>query len=296
MAVYHSGRTEEAYLFEQSTLLLVKTHGLGPAVPHFLTQKLFTEGVWLGLAILGWWMNLLEDPNDDTDDTHMDIDASRCLSVLYHGRRPDVMSPGCIHLFVALNCAWGVLCDGPYNAADVVNLLKTSVRKGAKEEDVEWRSVTHSASTDQPLFEQQEFPDPAADADTSESKVEKVPDPQSPKPKQEADKQRQKEQEKAERKLRKKDEARERQRKKEEKEKGKKAKDDEPANRKREEEEHKLATAAVAASPFQKKGADEGLGLAYPRAKARATASDWKPHVTLHDDCGWTILDIQPPT
>ena len=52
MAVYHLGRREEPYLFEQSTLLLVKTHGLGPAVPHFLTQKSFTEGVRLGLAIL----------------------------------------------------------------------------------------------------------------------------------------------------------------------------------------------------------------------------------------------------
>ena len=75
MAVYHVGRREEPYLFEQSTLLLVKTHGLGPAEPHFLTQKSFTEGLWLGLAILCWSVNLLEDPNDDTDDTHMDIDA-----------------------------------------------------------------------------------------------------------------------------------------------------------------------------------------------------------------------------
>ena len=38
-AIYHLGHREEPYLLEQSTLLLVKTHGLGPAVPHFLTQK-----------------------------------------------------------------------------------------------------------------------------------------------------------------------------------------------------------------------------------------------------------------
>ena len=78
MAMYHLGRREELYLFEQPTLLLVKTHGLGPAVPHFLTQKSFTEGLWLGLAFLWWSVNLLEDPNDDSDDTHMDGDASRC--------------------------------------------------------------------------------------------------------------------------------------------------------------------------------------------------------------------------
>ena len=89
MAVYHLGRREEPYLFEQSTLLLVKTHGLGPAVPHFLTQKSFTEGLWLGLAILWWLVNLLEDPNDDSDDTHMDGDASRYLWVLWSPARPD---------------------------------------------------------------------------------------------------------------------------------------------------------------------------------------------------------------
>ena len=258
MAMYHLGRREEPYLFEQSTLLLVKTHGLGPAVPHFLTQKSFTERLWLGLAILWWLVNLLEDPNDDSDDTHMDGDASRCLWALYYGRRPDLISLGCIHLPVPLNCAWGVLSDGPYNAADVVNLLKTSVRKGDTEEDVEWQSVMHWASTGQPLF-QQESPDQAADADTSESEVEEVPDPQTPKPKGKTDKQRQKEQEKAERELRKQEEARERQRKKEEKEKEKKAKEDERANCKRKEEEDKLATAAAAASPSLKKRAIEGL-------------------------------------
>ena len=142
MAVYHLGRTEEPYLLEPSTLLLVKTHGLGPAVPHFLTQKSFTEGLWLGLAILWWLVNLL-DPNEDTDDTHMDIDASRCMWALYYGRRPDLISLGYIHLPVPLNCAWGVLSDCPYNAADVVNLLKTSVRKGDTEEEVEWQSVMH---------------------------------------------------------------------------------------------------------------------------------------------------------
>ena len=131
----------------------MKTHGLGPALPHFLTQKSFTEGLWLGLAILWWLVNLLQDPNDDSDDTHMDGDASRCLWALYYGRRPDLISLGCIHLPVLLNCAWGVLSDGAYNATDVVNLLKTSVRKGDTEEDVEWRSVMHWASTGQPLFQ-----------------------------------------------------------------------------------------------------------------------------------------------
>ena len=209
MAVYHLRRREEPYLFEQSTLLLVKTHGLGPAVPHFLTQKSFNEGLWLDLAIVWWLVNLLEDPNDDTNDTHMDMDASRCLWALYYGRRPDLISLGCIHLHVPLNCAWGVLSDGPYNAVDVVNLLKTSVRKGDTEEDVEWRSVMHWASTGHPLFQKQESPDQAGDADSSEEKVEEVPDPQTPKPNGKIDKQRQKEQEKAERELRKQEEAQE---------------------------------------------------------------------------------------
>ena len=147
MVVYHLGRREEPYFFEQSTLLLVKTHGLRRAVPHFLTQKSFPEGLRLGSAILWWLVNLLEDPNDDSDDTHMDVDALRCLWAPYYGGRPDLISLGCIHLLVPLNCAWGVLSDGPYNAIDVVNLLKTSVRKGDTEEDVEWRSVMHWAST-----------------------------------------------------------------------------------------------------------------------------------------------------
>ena len=201
----------------------MKTHGPGPALPHFLTQKSLTKGLWLGLAILWWLVNLLEDPNDDSDDTHMDGDASRCLWALYYGRRPDLISLGCIHLPVPLNCAWGVLSDCPYNAADVVNVLKTSVRKGDTEEDVEWRSVIQWASTGQPLFQQQESLDHAADADTSVSAFEEVPDPQTPKPKGKTDKQRQKWQEKAERELRKQEEARERQRKKQEKEKEKKA-------------------------------------------------------------------------
>ena len=55
MAVYHPGRREEPYLFEQPTLLLVKAYGLGPALPHFLTEKSLTEGMWLGVAILWWW-------------------------------------------------------------------------------------------------------------------------------------------------------------------------------------------------------------------------------------------------
>ena len=159
MADYHRRRREEPYLFAHSTLLLVKTPGLGPAVPHFLAQKSFTEGLWLGLAILSWLVNLLHDCNDDSDDTHGDGDALRCLWALYYGRRPDLISLGCIHLPVPLNCAWGVLYDGPYNAADVVNLLKTSVRKGDTEKDVEWRSVMHWAITGQPLSEQEESPD-----------------------------------------------------------------------------------------------------------------------------------------
>ena len=153
MAVCHLGRREEPDLLEQSTFLLVKTHGLGPAVPHFLTQKSFTPGLWLGLAVRLWFVNLLEDRNDDTDDTHMDIDASRCLWALYYGRRPDWISSGCIHLPILLNFAWGLLSNGPYNAADVVNMLKTSVRKGETDEDVEWRSVMHRASTGQTLFQ-----------------------------------------------------------------------------------------------------------------------------------------------
>ena len=140
-------------------------------MPHYLTQKSFTEGLWLGLAILWWLVNLLEEPNDDSEDRLMDVDASRCLCIVYYGHRPDVISLGCIHLPVPLNCACGVLSYGPYNAADVVNLLKASVRKGHTEEDVEWRTVMHWASTGQPLFQQHESPDDAATADTSESEV-----------------------------------------------------------------------------------------------------------------------------
>ena len=36
------------------------------------------------------------------------------------------------------------------------------------------------------------------------------------------------------------------------------------------------------------------FGLAYPRATARATASDWRPHIALDHDCRWTIPGIQP--
>ena len=51
MAVYNLGHREELYLFEHSTLLLVKTHGLGPAVPNFLAQKLF-------IKVCGWvWLS-----------------------------------------------------------------------------------------------------------------------------------------------------------------------------------------------------------------------------------------------
>ena len=75
----------------------------------------------------------------------------------------------------------------------MVNVLKTSVRKGDTEEDIEWRSVMQWASTGQPLFQQQDSPDQAADADTSESTIEEVPNPQTPKPKGKTDKQQQKE-------------------------------------------------------------------------------------------------------
>ena len=75
MAVYHLGRREEPYLFKQSTLLLVTTHGLVPAVPPYLTQKSFTKGLWVGLAILCWLVYLLQDPNDDTDDTHLEMEC-----------------------------------------------------------------------------------------------------------------------------------------------------------------------------------------------------------------------------
>ena len=185
-----------------------------------------------------------------------------------------------------------------------MNLLKTSVRKRDTEEDVEWRSVMHWASTGQPLFQQHESPDQAADADSSESEVEEMLDPQTTKPKGITDNQRQKEQEKAERELRKHEEARERQRKKEEKEKQKKAKEDERANRKRKEKEDKLAMVATTASPSQKKKAVGGSrlpcnvvsGLAYPRATARATARDWRPHVPLDHDRCWTITSMQPLT
>ena len=177
-------------------------------------------------------------------------------TVLRPPSRPDL---GCIHLPVRLNCAWGVLSAGPYNAPNVVNLSKTSVCKGDKQEDIEWRSVRHWASTSQPLFQQQESLDQAADAHSSELEVEEVPDPQTPKPKGKTDKQRQKEQEKAERELRKQEDAQDWQRKKEEKQKEKKAKEDERANHMRKEEQDTLATAAAAAFPSHKKKAVEGL-------------------------------------
>ena len=83
----------------------MKTHGLGPMVPHLLTQKSFIEDLGLGLAILWWLVNLREDPNDYTADTTMVTHASHCLWALYYGRRPDVISLGSIHLPVPLNCA-----------------------------------------------------------------------------------------------------------------------------------------------------------------------------------------------
>ena len=74
----------------------------------------------------------------------------------YYGRRPELIILGCIHLPVLWNYAWGVLSDGPYNAANVANLLKTSVRKGDTEDDVEWRNVMYWESMGQPLFQQHE--------------------------------------------------------------------------------------------------------------------------------------------
>ena len=38
MAFYHLGRRAQPYFSEQSTSLLLKTHGPGTAVPHFLAQ------------------------------------------------------------------------------------------------------------------------------------------------------------------------------------------------------------------------------------------------------------------
>ena len=155
------------------------------------SRKSRSLNLWLGLAILWWLVNLLEDSNDDTDDAHMATDASRCLWALCYGCRPDVISLCCIHLPVPLNCAWGVSSDAPYNASDVVNLLKTSVRKGDTEEDV----VMHLASRGQPLFQQHQSPAQASDADSSEAEIEAVTDPQTPKPKGKTEKQRQKEKE-----------------------------------------------------------------------------------------------------
>ena len=71
MAVYYLRRREEPYLLEQSTPLLVKTHGPSPAVPHFLTQNWFNEGMWLSLAVMWLLVNLLEDPNADTSSHPM---------------------------------------------------------------------------------------------------------------------------------------------------------------------------------------------------------------------------------
>ena len=61
---------------------------------------------------------------------------------------------------------------------------------------------------------------------------------------------------------------------------------------------------ASAVSPSQKKGqlrasgppCNMVSGWAYSRAPARATASDWRPHIPLDHDCRWTIPDIQPLT
>ena len=78
MAVYQPGRREEMYLFGQLTLLLMKPHDLYFAVPHFFRQKSFVEGAWLGLAILCFLVNWLEDLNYDTDDKNP---GYRCIAL-----------------------------------------------------------------------------------------------------------------------------------------------------------------------------------------------------------------------
>ena len=245
-------------------------------------------------------MTLLEDSNDDSEDTTMDTDASRCLWALYYGRCPNLITLGCIHLPVSLNCAWGVLSEGPYRAADVVNLLKTGVPKGDTDEDVEWRSVMQWASTGQP-FQQQEHPDEGGDTDSSEEEIEEVTGPQTPKPKGKTNKQRQKEQEKAECELQKQEEVRERQRKREEKEKEKKAKEDERANRNRKEEEDKQATVAVAASPSQKNTHSPAVAGYLGTSREGWTAQEWwqdqrqvsgTPTYHKWHGCHRTITDI----
>ena len=99
------------------------------------------------------------------------------------GRRPNLISLGCFHFPVALNCAWVVISDGLYRVGGVVNVLKTSVGKGDTEEDVEWRSVMQWARTRQPLFQQQECPNEAGDTDSSEEEIKEVTYPQTLKPK-----------------------------------------------------------------------------------------------------------------
>ena len=154
----------------------------------------------------------------------------------------------------------------------------------------------HRASTGQPLFQRQDSLDEAGDVDNSEEEIEEVTGPQAPKLKGKMDKQWRKEQEQAGHELRKQEEARERQRKKEEMEKEKKAKEHERGSRKRNEEEDKLATAAAGASPFQKNvhrrasklPCNVASGLAYPRATARARASEWRAYLPL---MAWLSLD-----
>ena len=85
----------------------MKTHGLRRVVPLFLTQKSFTQGRWLGLANVWWLVNLLEDPNNDPDDTTMGTDESRCVWELYYGCCPASTLVGCIHLLAPFNCAYG---------------------------------------------------------------------------------------------------------------------------------------------------------------------------------------------
>ena len=68
-------------------------------------------------------------------------------ALYYFIRHADLISLGCIHLPVALNCAWGVLYEGPDLAANVVNLRKVDT-----EEDVYRPSVMQWANRGHPLF------------------------------------------------------------------------------------------------------------------------------------------------
>ena len=72
-----------------------------------------------------------------------------------------------------MNCAWGALCDGPYRAAEVVNVLKTRVRMGDPEEEVESPTVMEWAVRGEYRFEQQQTAQ-SPDGDSSAQEVEEV--------------------------------------------------------------------------------------------------------------------------